>query len=329
MNTYLKCVTRTVLILVSSIIACRLAYYVCVTYFFDTVIYYKSTEYGYWIPGGHTELTDFGRRAWDVIPLFDRSLLSGIPSEYRALQNDTRPHTFTIAMIGDSYVWGQGVLFSNSVSQVLERKLNAVRKTRVLSLASPGDDMVENYSKYLYLRDKHMDLYIFVPVNNDVMLNLRRDYDQKIYDMLITPCEQTTGHAVSGVGPADWNKGMKYYNRKIREAYANPSNICVLNIVAAAYPKDRAIYFIPDDYFNIDTTTHIYETALARDGLYILSSSLARNSPVYGKYFSDTDRYFHVSSLEEHPSALAHRMYADVLFHEITTNRRWNFVPSR
>lgn len=335
MNKYIKLVVLISIAVLSVYLSYRIAYYICETYFFDKVFYQKSVEFGYWIPGKKLLISDFGRRAYDVIPLFNASFVSRIPDWYRASVSDKAlEHVFTVAIIGDSYVWGQGVHFSDSVSQVLERKLNTIRKTKVFAFAEEGDDVVENYSKYVYLQDKHIDLFVFVIVNNDVMLNIERKYssdgDLKIYTTINDGCVRANNQETTGIYFSDQKKGYRYYDQKIHESYANSANICVLNTVASLLPKEKAIYFDPDNYFTVqDKGMDVYLSALRQNNLYILSSAKGRSLTEYAPYFRDPEKYFHVSQLEDHPSVLAHRMYADILFREITTNPRWELMQRK
>lgn len=330
MSRKVKLFVQVCLLLISCFLSYRLAYYICETYFFDKVFYQKSVAFGYSIRGKNLTMPDYGRRSYDVIPLHDASLISKIPAWYRASVSDkSLEHTFTIAMIGDSYVWGQGVRFSDSMSQVLERKLNSIRKTKILSIAAGGDDLVDNYSKYAYLQDKHIDLFIFVIVSNDLVFNKPREYlndrDSEIYDSLIKACMSETGVPATTVRFTNIQKSNEYLTQIFLASYANPTNICVLHAVAALLPKEKAIYFIPDD---VAYDTHLYDftSVLKNNNLFVLPSTIAKTMPEYASYFHDSDVYFHVSSLDPHPSVLAHRMYADILFREITSSPQLGFI---
>jgi len=316
-----RTVARLCLVVLSFAVSYRTAYYMCERYFFDEVFYRKSIAHGYWVQGKQLKIEDFGNRSEDVRGLFehlrsDASVL-GVADE----------NEYTIAMIGDSYVWGQGVRFEDTVSQVLERKLGTVRKTNVLALATSGDDMIENLAKYRAYEDKNIDLFVFILVNNDVLLNLERKYsgtkDRALFSELNEVCYEETEATATGVFWSDWDvHGDEYYKQKMADSYANPANQCILNRVVSSLPINGAIYFIPDDR---DAYLDAYVEVFRKQGMYLLDMQKAQTNPRYRAYFSDPNRYFWVSAIEDHPSVLAHRMYADLLAEEILSNPRWKF----
>lgn len=311
--------------IVTIAMAYHLAYFIGETFFFDKLFYNKSIAHGYWVPKKNTQISDFGRRSKDALPLYELSTISSASATVLGSMKDS---VFTVALIGDSYVWGQGVRFEYTMSQLLEKKLNERRPSRVLSLASSGDDVIENYSKYVYANAMGVDMYIFVLVNNDVLINKQRKYDDtvdtQVYDRLTGLCSKQTNREVTSVRWDDSEiNGGEYYLQKLQESYHNPANICVLQRVAAMLPKERALYFVADDR---EKYLDIYINALEQSGLHIIDRVLGKRLNKYSKYFSDTNKYFRVSKIEDHPSVLAHRMYADILFDELITNPSWGFL---
>jgi hypothetical protein len=193
-----------------------------------------------------------------------------------------------------------------------------------------GDDLVDNLAKYSIIKGvTHVDLYIFVLVNNDLFFNAERRYDTDRYPLFDSQCYTRTGkHPTTEIVQGDGvpsRTAEEIYKKNNFEANRNTANLCVADLVAQELPKDNAIYFIPDDYSGDSLLFPNLIRPLQNNGLFVLSSNQARTLPQYAKYRKAPFVDFHVSRLESHPSPLAHRMYADVLFNEIIHNARWKF----
>jgi hypothetical protein len=130
-------------------------------FFFDKFFYQKSIKYGYILSKRDAKLEDFGKRAADVLTLLKH------PEELRSSQG-----LFTVAIIGDSFVWGQGIRNQDRFAEVLEKKIKKIRPARVLSLALCGDSLYDNYIKYQILirNGIHVDFFVFGLVDNDLVL---------------------------------------------------------------------------------------------------------------------------------------------------------------
>ncbi len=148
---------------------CLVVFLVCVLSFaviyffgsemlFDRFIYQKSGAYGYWSENT-TRLKDFGERTKDLVSLMDYLYSSPQLALRENAQTEnilgaTTNDTYTIFVIGDSYVFGQGIRTEQRFSNVLEKKLNTMKKTRVIVLGGPGDNFFDNYIKYLAARQR-------------------------------------------------------------------------------------------------------------------------------------------------------------------------------
>lgn len=335
MNKGIKILVLVILATMSSVFSYVVSGWIAEHYFFDKFVYYKRLDYGYFVPDKFKSFIDFRDRARDVIPyLKDARQFSKQYADANVLGSTDRQE-FTIAFIGDSFVWGQGVKFEDTVTQVLERKLNKIKLTNVLALAISGDNIMENIAKYvLSRRFHHVDLYVFMPLINDVLLNTDREkYALDLYDEIIDPCAEKTGIEPITAEPVDeMNEEKKTQGmRKEFEASKNSTNICIFDSVYQLLPRDNAIYVLPYEYKNENTIAERIriEQTLHNNNLYIVYARDGKNIPQYTKYWENPDKYFRVSSVEVHPSKLAHRMYADLLYQEITTNPRWGFVENK
>jgi hypothetical protein len=193
-----------------------------------------------------------------------------------------------------------------------------------------GDALVDNLSKYAIIKGvTHVDLYIFVLVDNDLTFHADRRYDTDRYKLFDSQCYTRTGkHPITSLFLGDdvpRATARKMYMKNNFKANGDTANTCVADLAALELPKDHAIYFIPDDYGGDDPLFPNIIRPLQNNGMFILSSNQARTLPEYAKYWHEPFSDFYVSPLELHPSRIANRMYADVLFNEITHNARWKF----
>ena len=188
---------------------CLVVFLVCVLSFaviyffgsemlFDRFIYQKSGAYGYWSENT-TRLKDFGERTKDLVSLMDYLYSSPQLALRENAQTEnilgaTTNDTYTIFVIGDSYVFGQGIRTEQRFSNVLEKKLNTMKKTRVIVLGGPGDNFFDNYIKYLAARQRFgiPNMTLIAMVNNDLVFSDPDKYNNK--DMLtkiIADCQGT------------------------------------------------------------------------------------------------------------------------------------------
>ncbi len=234
-------------------------------------------------------------------------------------------NTFTVAVIGDSFVFGQGVKNEKRFPIILENKLNSIRKTKILSLALPGENAFDNLEKYKIASSSYpIDLYIFVLIVNDLVFNPNPIYGKENVSNVIDTCKNA--HKINPVLEEEEKiSNDDLYNQSVNDSASNISNLCILDIITSGYPQN-AIYFIAEDYFDDSPVMAAYKKPLIEKGFYVLSSTTAQSFPEYQGYFVDPYKFFGVSEKEVHSSALAHTMYADVLFKEIVSNPRWNFI---
>lgn len=323
-NTYnrsklIGILTGTMYVLCSLALSVSLSWVLAERVFFDQLLYGKSKMYGY-APFGNTHPHDFGERSRVV-----RSLYADRKNPASVL-GDTTDDLYTVAVIGDSYVWGLGVRQDQTLPFVLEQKLNTFRPSRVLALGAMGDDAIDNYAKYTSITQQtEIDLVVFLPVDNDIVFNEYRKYTHDPFYELRDECVRTYhGEPILNVSPKrddylDVLEDDEYPERIYSQAWMNPVNNCMLRNIIARYPKQNVLYFIADSY---DAAEHIndYVALLKEQGLTIITADEGRNKSAYTKYWKNPTTHFHVSRKEHHPSALAHRMFAEVLYEAITSH---------
>ena len=183
-----KLIPKLILSLISITLTVKFSLWISETFFFDKFYYYKSVAHGYWVPGKNLSWKDFGKRGQDLIALVPP--VKNKKSNTGNVLGTSADKAFTIAVIGDSFVWGQGLEENDRFVDILESKLNKILPTKVISLGNSGDGIVENYIKYkmLIAINPDIDLYMFGVVFNDLCLSSHSTYDKSLYDEILSKC---------------------------------------------------------------------------------------------------------------------------------------------
>lgn len=306
-----KLIVKLSLLCFATFLSYKLSYFIGERYFFDKLFYQKSIKHGYWIPVKKLVLSDFGDRAKDVLDLYNHER----NGNNNVLGTDT-DDIFNIAVIGDSFVWGQGLKNEDRFVILLNKKLNTLRKTQVFSFAQGGDNIFDNFAKYQSIKSAYfIDVFIFFLVGNDLLIKNPR-YKHDVTKTVSEYCHALTG----GDQIFDF-----FVTRSGPEAFYNPASLCALDVMSRVYPRENSIYFYNMIYPGFD----LYIDAFQRTGHFMLSIEKARYMKEYQKYWTETARnkydWMRVSQSETHPSAVSNRMFTDVLFDEIVFNPVWGF----
>ena len=287
---------RLALLAGSIVIAVATCRWVAETYFFDKFIYQKNTQYGYFTK--NNLLSQFGKRGEDLLRLSRfKSQKQGAPNAL-GLSADGR---YTVVVVGDSYVWGQGLRNEDRFAYILEKKLNTIIPSRVISLGGCGNDV---FDYYLHYRDIHeampsINLYIFGLVDNDLMFNPFSD-DESLKQQLMAECQRSVS-IYDGKG--------ENYERGMGESYSDSfGNQCLFREIMDLLPKSNALYLVMD-YIKSDRYLHKYTQPLIDGGYYVINPNYQQTIHSYEEYT--------VSKAEGHPSKKMNQAYADVLFGEI------------
>jgi len=320
----IKISTLTLFSLLLCFLTYRLCYLVTEKHLFDKLFYQKSVAHGYGLYyNPKLKLENFGNRAKDLIIL---------ESNYQPILDVTDNSKFKIAIIGDSFVWGQEIINQQRFAEILSNQLNKIKSTKVISLGRPGWNILDYLRTYQQIKNLYSpDLIIFSLVTNDILINqlgIGNSTD------LITHCLQLNPNS-SVVYDTDLNNTSQnnFPDNKLEtlyqiltKAWSNPTNQCILDSSLKILPSDNAIYFIAEGYDNWDQTRS-FKQYLLNNYKYTLSSDIGKNMAKYRKNWeNDPWKNFIISTTEGHPNALANQMYADILFNEITTNPKWRFT---
>lgn len=288
---------KRIILIILSILLCCISFFaasqIAKNFFFDKFYYSKSLAYGY-KSYGPPDWSKAGKRAEDMLHILNQKVL-GLSTENLFCDK------YTIAIIGDSYVWGQGLTEKERFAHLLEKKLSKYVEVSVISLAAQGDDLIANYAKYLLAESKlNVDLYIFGMVDNDLLFNTYNHYMPNLISKVSTSCIQPL---VFQVPEAD----MSIHDQVVRSYDEQYGNTCVAKHIASQLPKERAIYFNYFETYSFDPEPIMkYDSIFQGYNLEILSATNAATLDQYQKRYT-------VSKFEGHPSKWANEIFAETL----------------
>lgn len=287
--------------------------------FFDEVYYKKSITHGYWPVDEQVRMEDFGKRGRDMA-----TLMNNINNTKIVLGATTLREVYTILVFGDSYVWGKGIKNEHRFAKVLEETLNTIRPTRVIALGNSGDNLLDNYLKYLLSTRifPEASLYIFGVVNNDLFMNQRHRYDAATnVSSLLSGCE---GAVVNDLLPGETYNKEDYARRIIMSAEKTSTNWCVFQKLLRVLPTNKTMYLNLDGFLYPGwEIINAIMNEFVSNGMNVIPRAM----PAVNK--EDNNRRMLVSEKDSHPSAYANKKIADVLFREITTNPTWGFGKTK
>jgi len=317
--SFTKLFINLLLFIASFVLNFLLAQQIAEHFFFDKLYYYKSVRFGYLIPGKSITYADFGKRVEDIQNLFsfhdtDLDLLLSPSSSIAGTKDD---QVFTVVVFGDSYVWGQGLQNKDRFVSLLERKLNRVKPARVVSLGAPGDSILDHFIKYrIYTTHKsNADLFIFTLVDNDLLFDRTNKYDNRLSQEVLALCDKPIFYSLPYNPFISGENAIIPFEEQLAQSFSDSyGNLCVLNILVRFLPRQYVIYFDVDGFRNRRGFMDQYISAFKTANLPVFSTK-----DYYEQHYKKdkSDKDFIVSAKDFHPSALANRMFAEVLFNEI------------
>lgn len=310
---------RLLLAALTSVLSVYVASVLTESWFFDRLYYRKSLEYGYALDFPHLPYGDrlarSGVRGQDLIQLYGRSGIRINLDPKRLPPEPPQPAgTYTIIALGDSLCWGQGLEEEDRWVHRLEKRLDAIRSTRIVSLCEQGDQLAEHVMKYeASRRIWQADLYLISLVSDD--LDVQPVGLPRPPDILkeLEPCWTLPDLRSLPQRPRSPDEMV------CPEGYACD---CILRTEMKRLPKEKALYF---DYgeafqagFNVERTLAAPFLAAGYDVITLVPE--VRDAQ--GRF----DQDYYVSHMERHPSAMANRLFADALYERIRTEPRYGFV---
>lgn len=321
-----------------SLITFHFCSFIAEKYFFDKFIYQKSITYGYRLGLIEKEAYQKFRPITNI--LFGQRIKNMTDLELnKTLFTDKQ---YNIAIIGDSYVWGTGIKTNQRFAQILEKKLNRIKPTKVITLGQPSDGILDYLYWYDLINTQKIkpNLFIFAMVENDAFIEPTSAHALiPKYKEIIDSCHQNNSNInIVNLKNIDiyklTNEGFtrdqidKIINDLHIKSLENPVNICIFQKSLNLLSNPQSIFFTTDNYINNSDGFNIMNKYFIASNKDTLSSEIGKNISKYSTYWTnstDPANSFKISPAEGHPNALANQMYADILFNEITTNPKWDF----
>lgn len=226
---------------------------------------------------------------------------------------EKKPGEYLILVIGDSVVYGQGLLTSQRFTNKLQRMLNRIRPTRVFNLGECGANLYQNYLSASRFKNKlNPDLAVITFIGNDLLvIDGDKDYPKRLEksDRLVH---------------IRWDAGITpegYTDAVLKSFDESTDNWKMLMYLLPKLPKLNTLYSFliikNDEMFKekIKTVSSLFEEHSLRtiDTFNLLENKYKRKN-------------FKVSSIESHPNAQANQMFAERLYQEITSNPKYGFI---
>lgn len=273
--------------------------------YFDKLLYQKSWLHGYYYKQEYP--------GW-------LSLLGIVnTSGFRDHElKEKQVNEYLILVVGDSNVWGVGVRQSQRFTNKLERMLSKFKKTRVISLGRGGtnlsDHMIEAYE---YEQKLKPDLVVFTFYENDLIIYPYQLEEINKYKFI------NTKTIVS-----NYKESLEEYYGQVLGSYDERTlNFELFKIFASKLNKNYLYYIL--NYSETKPHEMLAEKELKHNGLNVIN-----NQALYGnkyKYFATINNQKQIASLtisakEGHPNNVAHDMFAERLYQEITKNKKYGFT---
>lgn len=314
------------------LVTVELAWRITEQYFFDQVFYQKSPLYGYIRDETKTyNLIGTPKHHWAVEQrLGDLRELWRHDAENTDYPEKFDKSVFKVAFIGDSYVYGMGVLEPERITRVLEKKLNTIRPTRVYAFAQMADDVLDYYANFLVAeRRLKPDLYIVSMVWNDFevwggkhpmqdtlrqrlqLVCTRPEYEESFSPESSSWLEIIRDHSIHSVSPA--------YN-----------NYCYMNEFIKDIQTERKVLFFNFNHFEgpkwcqpNDTDEHVYHSFIMSEYERLIYEN---DGVVFGINVEDWSKWKSASKIEAHPAKSMHAEGAQIIVNELLRDPTWGFV---
>ena len=267
---------------------------------FDRFIYRKSPWHGYGNVKGdlcRAQLNSDGYR--------DKEFYSKKSGEY------------LILVVGDSVVYGQGLLKHQRFTNILEKKLDNVRSTRILNLGNCGGNIYQHFLAAEKFDHRFKpDLIIIGVTENDLI----------VWDNLqnYPPELPVTDKMVFAEKP--WESDQ-YANRVLGSLDERSDNMEMLKFLITQLPRDNQIIYFSFNY--IPSETKSLDKILRQYGLNLIDSRELYLNKYRQLSMKKSGRSFMgISQKEGHPNSLANQMFSERLYQEITSNLNYGFIQN-
>jgi hypothetical protein len=272
------------------------------THYFDRLFFQKSWIHGYFFPEKDSQNTL-------------AKLLAGVNSdgfrdrEFRPKRKDE----FLILVVGDSNVWGWGVRERHRFTNILEKELSKIRKTRVISLGKGGNNLFLNQNlAHEYETRLKPDLVVFTFYENDLLI---RPEQEELIDKL-------TDDHYAIVREFHRGETLENYHQRVLGSYdSSAANLQAFFKIIPSLDKHYLYYYL--SYFHQEDHGRLTQEVMKNKGLHVINNNILYRLK-YAALASNTNNKenesLEISQKEGHPNQIAHLMFAERLFAEITCN---------
>lgn len=305
-----------ILFFFSSFISYKFLYNFTEKYFFDKVFYKKSFAHGYY---GYKAQSiqewsfiykgfNYDNRLDDYFTLFGYEIKKNIINKFVNIFSNKKDNSnyYKVVLIGDSLFFGTGLRKTQTLSFFLEKELNKYLKTKVYNLSFEGDDLIDNYLKYLLAEQKiKPNLYIISLVDNDLAFDNLNRYPgkEKLFQDINKQCNSKNTFLLDEHPiPDDLNNYIiDVINESFNEKY---NNVCLLDQISKRFESTNIIlvtYGCPN-VSEKENVLYKYKSYFSNSINSVDICNLSRNS---------------VSKMEGHPSKETNQMLAKIIREKI------------
>lgn len=318
--------------LISTTLSVCAGFVVVERYFFDKLLYKKSLLHGYaknkneakslYAPselGPQDVHVLFRKRVEDVL------LLEGLIAGSIINKEKDEDDTYIIGILSDSMGYGDGVRVSQRFSSILEKKLNQIRRTKIYTLALPGDSILDHFIKYLLAEAVlDIDMYVITLTANDLLFQDIDKYtlEKAVYEHLKKECvgeEYKPKHTV--------NTYIEYFAEyELPSFFDVYTNTCILDSVLKRFVSENMLFITLSNFQAVEAGEEHKKQRYSNPYSWVMNKYTHAIQRYGGEVLIPGNIEFtFVSHKESHPSATTHRQYANILFEEVTKNKRWGF----
>lgn len=229
---------------------------------------------------------------------------------------EKKPGEYLILVVGDSIVYGQGLLASQRFSNKLEKMLNRIRPTRVFNLGTCGSNIYNHYLIAKRFQEKlKPDLTIITFYENDLLVwDSQRDFPRQL---------ENQGNIVRDFANTPSATGQQYSQNILGAFDESTDNWRMLVYLLDKLPKENTLYF-----FIIFEDNEIYRQKVLNVQELLEQRGFAAVNPLNLIQLKYEERSLEVSKRELHPNGLANKIFAERLYREITSNPEYGFIQN-
>lgn len=303
-------------------------------FFFDQLIYQKSSNFGY-LKNGNDWSSE--KRMQDLY-----ALTRDASSSAQVLGAQDSSYQFLIGIFGDSWGFGEGVRETEIFPVLLEQKLNKSfpnKNIKVLNFSFPGDNLYDHYKKIQLVKEKAvpLNLSIIQVLDNDFIFNrhsfMAENWEEEAIAQEILTSECTgkeqlftiqTEEEIKALGNRASDISVEIEKKSFNKETAN---YCLMsNLIQRFSPE--IIIFYPEAYRWHEESQVMLD--LMQQRFHRMMSLLGTGDSFQNNFKEQLTQLvypqkhdFTISMHEGHPNASYHQFIADRLYDYIIQTPEW------